>query len=412
MENKKKSLGEKLLAYIGSLLRALFNVPIRLKFVLPVLIILVVGSVFYTRQTMIEKVGGKADYAEAMQYIEIKDLAEENYISGVNRTAMGDAAASAMVSNLGDKWSYYMSPDEYKSYQLYYANEYSGIGMSLAKLEGGGFQVVSVSADSPAARAGLSAGMIITSVDGTDVIGSDLDTVRTLIRSKMNASFVLGIGNGKDSVTVDCSGGYASSVTYLLEQTEAGYVQILDFEAGTGDDAIAAIEDLLYQGASSLVLDLRDNPGGIPGEVQKLLDYLLPSGDMFYSVNNSGKKLAYTSDSVCIQVPMCVITNSATYAEAEVCAAVLQELGWATVVGEPTTGMTRTQEVIELTNGAAMRLSTRSYLTANGTDICDKGGVVPDMIVYNTVTGAEQEDQNDTNFKYDEQLTAALKYLS
>lgn len=253
------SLGTRLMNAVVNVLTAILNIRIRFKYVLLAFIIFVGGAIGITYKHMLDLVGGKDDFDEAKRYIEIKDVVQDQYIDDVSRQTLGDYAAAAMVSGLADNWSYYMSADEYKTYQLNSANEYSGIGMSIMKQDDGSFQVVSVNADSPAGLAGLGAGDVITSVDGEDITNMSLDEARKLIRSKMNGKFTLGLGR-KNSIEVDCSSVYQSAVNYRLEKTEAGYVQILNFEAGSGDDAIAAVEDLLNQGAVALCIDLRGQP--------------------------------------------------------------------------------------------------------------------------------------------------------
>lgn len=412
------SLGTRLMNAVVNVLTAILNIRIRFKYVLLAFIIFVGGAIGITYKHMLDLVGGKDDFEEAKRYIEIKDVVEEEYIDEVSRQTLGDYAAAAMVSGLADKWSYYMSADEYKTYQLNSANEYSGIGMSIMKQDDGSFQVVSVNADSPAGLAGLGAGDVITAVDGEDITSMSLDEARKLIRSKMNGKFTLGLGR-KNSIEVDCSSVYQSAVNYRLEKTEAGYIQILNFEAGSGDDAIAAVEDLLNQGAVALCIDLRGNPGGLDTECAKFLDYLLPNGTLFIETDKQGNEKVTTSDGMCIQLPMCVLVNAETFGEAEVCAAVLQEYQWATVLGEATTGKTRTQETIPLEDGSALRLSTGTYLTGNRTDISAKGGVVPDLILYNsdasatgTTDGTVGESTGVGASSNDEQLMQALKLLS
>ena len=412
------SLGTRLMNAVVNVLTAILNIRIRFKYVLLAFIIFVGGAIGITYKHMLDLVGGKDDFDEAKRYIEIKDVVEEQYIDEGSRQTLGDYAAAAMVSGLADKWSYYMSADEYKTYQLNSANEYSGIGMSIMKQDDGSFQVVSVNADSPAGLAGLGAGDVITAVDGEDITSMSLDEARKLIRSKMNGKFTLGLGR-KNSIEVDCSSVYQSAVNYRLEKTEAGYIQILNFEAGSGDDAIAAVEDLLNQGAVALCIDLRGNPGGLDTECAKFLDYLLPNGTLFIETDKQGNEKVTTSDGMCIQLPMCVLVNAETFGEAEVCAAVLQEYQWATVLGEATTGKTRTQETIPLEDGSALRLSTGTYLTGNRTDISAKGGVVPDLILYNsdasatgTTAGTVGESTGVGASSNDEQLMQALKLLS
>ncbi len=412
-----KKYFKRLLASIGRMLARLFNVGIPLKVVL-ILVLLVGGlAVGLTYSGMMKKVGGKDDYAEAMRYIEIKDAVADNYIDAADREKMGQSAAAAMVSGLGDKWSYYMTPDEYKSYKLSSANEYSGIGMSIAKEENGSFRVVSVNAGSAAAEAGVSAGMIITDVDGESLRGMSEDEVRTLIRSKLNSKFTLGVQGGE--LTVDCKRTHQSAVNYRKEKTDAGYVQIYNFEAGSAQEAIDAIEALLDQNIVALCIDVRGNAGGLASETEKLLNYLLPSGVVFYTTDRQGNEVAAESDGMCIQLPMVVLINGETYAEAEVFAAAMQEYQWATLFGETTTGSTRDQETIELSDGSAIRLSTKSYLTPNHVDISANGGVVPEMIIYNsdpstagTTLGTTGGAQGTASTSNDEQLMAALTFLS
>ena len=413
-----KKIFRRFLGAIGRALSRLFNFGIPLKIMLIVCILIGALAVGLTYSKMMKKVGGKDDYEEAMRYIEIKDVISNHYIDEADRVRMGQSAAAAMVAGLGDKWSYYMSPDEYKSYKLSSANEYSGIGMSISKEENGYFRVISVNTGSAAADAGVAAGMIITAVDGESIRELSEDSARTLIRSKLNDKFTLSISGGNE-LTVDCRKSHQSAVNYRKEKTDAGYVQIFNFEAGSAQEVRDAIEALLEQNIVALCIDVRGNAGGLAEETRQLLDYLLPAGTVFYTADRNGKETSFDSDSMCIQLPTVVLISGETYAEAEVFAASLQEYRWATIFGEATTGSTRDQETIELSDGSAIRLSTKSYLTPNRVDISAKGGVVPDMIVYNsdpsstgTTQGTTGGEQGTASVSNDEQLMAALTFLS
>ena len=410
----------RLFGAIGNVISAFFDIGIRLKYVVILLLLVGGGTYAITYYTVLDKVGGKEDFDEAMRYIEIKDKIDEYFIDPVDRRAMGDRAAAAMVSGLGDNWSYYMSEDQYRTYKISSATEYSDIGMSLVEdTASGGFQVLAVSPNSPAALAGLKVGMVITGIDLQKVTGYSIEDVRTLIRSKLNTKFYMEINGGQYTIMVDCSEISAVGVNYRMEKTDAGYVQINDFEVGSGQAAVDAIEKLLAQKAVALVIDLRGNPGGLTSEVATLLDYLLPRGRLFSEIDKSGKEVVTESDGLCIQLPMCVLVNSETFREAELCAAVLQEYNWAAVIGEPTVGNTRTQDTIPLEDGSALRLSTGSYLTSKGVDISQKGGVIPDTIVYNADASATGTTQGTTggqdgtaSTSDDVQLMQALNFLS
>ena len=414
-----KELFLRLLAKLYLSIKKLFRTGIPLIVVVILCVLVWAATYFITHNSIMDKVGGDTEYDEAMRYIEIKNVIDEHYIDPVNRAVMADDAAAAMVAGLGDPWSYFLTADEYRTYQLSSANDYADIGMSIVKDDsGGGFQVISVYPDSPAARAGVMNGMVIIAVDGESLDGYTTDAVRTLIRSKLNTKFFLDFNNGT-RIEVDCSTVNVGSVTFRLEKTGAAYIQIHNFEAGSGQAAVDAIEYLLKQGAVSLVIDLRNNPGGLSSEAAILLDYLLPAGRLFSEVDKKGTVSVTESDSMNLQMPTCVLINSGTFREAELFAAVLKEWGWATLMGEPTTGNTRTQETIPLSDGSAIRLSTKSYLTPSGVDLCAAGGVVPDFIVFNsdesatgTTQGTTGGEDGTASISNDEQLMAALRLLS
>ena len=414
-----KKILRRLFGGVGIFLSRLFSLGIPLWVVLLLLVLGIFGAHTIARNEVIKTVGGKEDYAEAMRYIEIKDTIDQKYIDQVDRKSMGYSAATAMVSGLGDAWSRFLTDDEYKTYQLSSSNEYSDIGMSLVKDASGGFQVVTVYPDSPAAKSGVVIGMIIMAVDGESVTDLSTDEVRTLIRSKMSDKFTLTIPGMSDPLEVDCSTTNTEAVNYRLEKTGAGYVQIHNFEAGSGQACVDAVEYLLSQGAVALVIDVRENAGGLTTEAAIFLDYLLPAGRLFSDISKDGTERITESDSMSLQLPMVVLINEGSVREAELFAQVLKDYRWATLIGEPTTGNTRTQETIVLSDGSALRLSTHSLLSPSGTDIAAAGGVIPDMIVFNrdasatgTTEGTVGGEEGTASTSDDTQLMEALRYLS
>ena len=208
--------------------------------------------------------------------------------------------------------------------------------------------------------------------------------MQSTIRAKLNKTLKLTVQDtaGKSqTVTLDCTVIYTDPVTYKLMDNGVGYVRIRNFETGGGTRAVQAVDKLLDLGAKSLVFDLRDNPGGLLSELITILDHLLPQGDLFVSVDGSGKETVTQSDSVCVKVPMAVIVNGNTYSAAEFFAAALREYDWATIVGQNTTGKGRSQTTIALPDGSAVHISSRKYLTPNRVDLSEQGGLVPDVVV-------------------------------
>lgn len=408
------TLLKNLLMAVGRALHRFFSLRLPLR-VLVILLALGVGATWMlTSSNMKKEVGGEADFEEAQRYIEIKDILEKYYIDPVDRNSLGQSAAAAMVSGLGDRWSTFMTADEYKTFQISSANEVSGAGISTVKQGSDGFQVTLVNIDSPAARGGLNPGMLITAIDDIDVRKLDADEFRTMIRSRLNTTFTLTVAGQKDPIKVNCRSGYVSPVSYKIERTGAGNIRIENFEAGSGEAMIAAFEDLLHQNVNKFVIDIRDNPGGLVEELRTALDYLLPQGELFVLRDKSGREEVFCSDNSSLKTDICVLINGQTYGEAEIFAAVMQEANWATIIGERSSGRTRVQQTIEISDGSAIRLSTRSFMTANRVDIAQNLGVVPDIIVYNVVSDLDKINEGNGMAAYasDPQLRTALERLS
>ena len=364
------------------------------------------------------KFGGVSNFKLAQKLAEVKDVIDDNYIGESADQDIIDSASAAMVTATGDQWSYYMTPEEYVAYQMYSANEYAGIGVTIqAESTGGGYRVVAVTADSPAEKAGLTAGDIILSVDGEDVSGMSLVEVQQLIRSKVDRTIaftIRGTDGQSRNVSVDCTVIHTNPVTFELMEGNIGYIRITNFESGSGDGAVKAIDQLLSDGASALIFDVRGNPGGKLTELITLLDHVLPEGDIFVSVDKSGKETVTTSDNLCVKVPMCVLVNGSTYSAAEFFAAALQEYDWATIVGEQTSGKGRSQTTIVLSDGSAVHISSAKYLTPQRNDLSETGGLVPDIVrsqVTETVTDPDTGETIEQESETDAQLEAAIAAL-
>ena len=378
----------------GRVVKAFFGIKIRF-WALILACVLCVGVTYgLTVQRERGRIGSEENYSQAMKYLEIKNVIDEKYVGTVNEESVSAAAFDAMVSALGDQWSYYMSPSEYSAYKLYSANQYVGLGVQVDKdAETGGLKITGVNSGTPADNAGLEAGDIILAVAGTDITGMTVGDARSFISSNLGESVKLKIRDkdGNESeLSVNCELIYTSPVTYRMLSGSIGYVQILNFDSGAADAAIKAIETLLGQGALGFVFDVRTNPGGLLSELTTLLDYLLPSGNIFISVDKAGNQTPTESDSVCLDMPMAVLVNADTYSAAEFFAAALQDYNWAEIVGERTTGKSRSQQTIELSDGSAVHLSTARYLTPAGIDLAEQGGLIPDQEVALTATGDAQ----------------------
>lgn len=364
-----------------------FNKKLKLTHLIIVCLIVAALTAGATYALTIGGIGSKQYFDDAKAYVEIEKIINENYIGSVDDDTLFNAAASAMVRSIDDKWSYYMSPEEYAAYKLTSSNEYAGIGISVKQNDSGDFEIFSVDSGTPAEAAGLTAGQLIVSVDGQPVADMTLSEMQELIRSKLNKDFPMVVSDKKGnevSVTVACEIIYKDPVSSRMLDGNIGYIKIANFEAGSSEGTINAIERLVAEGATSFIFDVRNNPGGLLSELVSLLDYLLPDGDLFISVDKQGNETVKTSDKICLSSKMAVLVNANTYSAAEFFAAALQEYDWATIVGEHTTGKARSQITLELSNGGAVHISTHKYLTPDRVDLSEVGGIKPDIEAVNT----------------------------
>ncbi len=313
---------------------------------------------------------------------ELEGLIDKYFIGEVDQAAVDDAVADAMVSALGDRWSYYMTAEEYLSYQDTMANSYVGVGITVqAREDGQGLDIIAVTAGSPAEEAGIQRGDILTAVGDTTVAGLSASEVGKLIKGPEGTTV---------SVTVDRAG---ERLDFTLErrriETPVATLELLDgialitienFDSRCAQETIAAIESAQAQGAKALIFDVRNNPGGYKDELVQVLDYLLPEGVLFRAEDYSGKTSVDRSDAACVELPMAVLVNGNSYSAAEFFAAALEEYGAAVVVGEQTSGKGYFQSSFELSDGSAVVLSIGKYYTPQGNSLADVG-LTPEVSV-------------------------------
>lgn len=314
---------------------------------------------------------------------ELEQIITENFIGQADMEKAKDAAADAMVEALGDRWSYYISADAYASYLENKNNAYVGIGITiLAREDGEGFDILEVTPGGSAQEGGILPGDILVEAEGKSVLEMNTDQVKDMIRGEVGTSVsVAVIRNGeKQTFTLERRSIKVAVATGKLLEGDIGLVRISNFNKNCAKDTIAVIKDLQTQGATMLIFDVRNNPGGYVREMLNLLDYLLPEGVLFRELDHLGNEDEAHSDAACLELPMAVLVNGSSYSAAEFFAAALDEYDWATVVGEQTTGKGYYQNTIKLSDGSAVNLSTGKYFTPSGKNLSDAGGLTPDVI--------------------------------
>ena len=345
---------------------------------------------------------------------ELKSVIDDYFIGEADMTKAEDAAASAMINALGDKWSYYISAEDYAAHMENKNNAYVGIGITITVREDGtGEDIVGVTPGGSAQEAGILPGDILIKVDGTSIAGMNTDQVSSLVRGEEGTSLTVTVlRNGAEmDFTLKRQTVRVQVATGELLEGNIGLVRIANFNTNCAKETIAAIEELQEQGATKLIFDVRNNPGGYVKEMIKVLDYLLPEGVLYRDLDCYGNEGEERSDKSCLELPIAVLVNGNSYSAAEFFAACLQEKQWAVVVGEHTTGKGHYQNTIRLDDGSAVNLSTGKYFTPNGVNLTETGGIVPDVI--------ETVDRETAALIYaqaipaaeDTQIQAAVKYL-
>ena len=314
---------------------------------------------------------------------QLEGLIADFYIGEVNQTELEDAAAAAMISATGDRWSYYIPASEYDAYRETSENAYVGIGITISVAhDGSGLQIMEVNSGSSAEEAGLQVDDVITAIEGRDAAGMTTTDARNLVRGKEGTKVMLTVWRAGETFTVPVTRRKieVAVATGVLLNGNTGLVTIENFDDRCASESIAAIESLLEQGADRLILDVRNNPGGYAHELVKLLDYLLPEGDLFRTVDYAGRESVDRSDAAFLDIPMAVLVNRDSYSAAEFFAAALQEYDAAIAVGEKTTGKGRFQSTFTMNDGSAAALSIGNYFTPKGVSL-EGVGITPDVEV-------------------------------
>lgn len=319
-----------------------------------------------TRQVMFY--GSKLD--------QVRAVLDYYFIGDVDQKKLEDAASAAMVYALGDRWSYYMTAEEYQNYLQTMSNSYVGIGITVQlRSDGQGFDVTNVVSGGPAQQAGIAPGDVVIAVDGTTAIGLTVSEMSALVRGRENTQVKLTVLRGQErkEFTVTRKTFQTPVATAQMLEGNIGLITIENFDQRCAKETIAAIESLTSQGAAALIFDVRNNPGGYKTEMLEVLDYLLPEGPLFRSEDYQGKQSVDYSDEKHLDIPMAVLVNLSSYSAAEFFAAALEEYDAAVTVGEKTFGKGYFQNTIPLPDGSAINISVGKYTTPKGVSLAGVG---------------------------------------
>lgn len=318
-------------------------------------------------------------------------LEEEYLYDDYNKKEMDEAAVKAYVEAVDEPYTHYYTEEEFESYIGAVEDSYVGIGVVISVDEKAKkIVVVAPTKDSPAYKAGILSGDYIIAVDGVPYGGDKMDECVTAIKNGRAGTKVT-IKIERDGKETDYTIGRASissnSVESEMINDEIGYLKISSFntnELGSNESTFTEfksnIEILTNKGMKKLIIDLRDNPGGVLDVVCKISDYLLPEGIITYTETKKGERTEYKSDANELNIPIVVLINGNSASAAEILTGALKDFGRAEIVGVQSFGKGIVQSVLPFTDGSGMSLTTAKYYTPSG--VCIHGvGIEPDYVV-------------------------------
>ena len=324
-------------------------------------------------------------YEKSAKMVKAEMLCEyiqDVYYKDVDVDVLADGMYKGMVESLGDKYSEYMTAEEYKAWQEDMNGAFYGVGltMQVSKKDKGHFTVVSVVKDSPAEKAGFIEGDIVTKVDGKtyDSLNSAVKNIRGEKGTKVTLTYIRD-GSEKE-ITLVREEITISSVGSSMLDNKVGYILITSFSENTGKEFEEAVSKLEKEGAKSLVIDLRNNGGGFVDQGIMVADELLGKCTVVEYIDNNGNKSYSYSDADKTKLPYAVLVNGATASASEIVTAAIKDNKGGIIVGTKTFGKGIIQSTKRIKDGSAIKLTIMEYRSPDGHVIHEKG-IKPDYVV-------------------------------
>lgn len=345
---------------------------------------------------------------------EVRRILAESYYQDVDENALVEGAIRGMMNALKDPYTFYYSSEEMSKHAQDMGAGYCGMGMLVQKNGDGFIEVVRVYANGPAAAAGIVGGDLILAINGSPVSGADALGLNEAVSRMCVCSgekVRVAVKRGEETLNFDITPGEVSvdNIAFSMADDHIGYISIFQFGGNAVEEFQQALESLVQRGAKGLIVDVRNNPGGLLDDVVKIADDLLGEGRIVYTEDRQGNRQEYDSDDAHCDLPMAILVNGMSASASEILAAALQDHGRALVVGEQTYGKGIVQTLITFEeDGAGMQYTSASYYTPSGRSIHGTG-VTPDLVVrakegFNSYSGIP-------DLENDLQLQAALAQL-
>ena len=347
--------------------------------------------------------------AKTINYL--KGFIEEHYVGEMDEEKMTQSAIKGYVAGLGDEYSEYISPDEMQEYMEDATGKYVGIGVYITtNTQTNQIVILMPIEQSPAEAAGLKAGDVITKVDGTEYTGEQLDEASDKMKGEEGSKVTLTILRGEETfdVEVERKTVQVNHVKAKMLENQIGYIEIDSFDDGTAKEFEEKYRELKNQNLKSLIIDLRNNGGGIVDEAVDIADLMIEKGKTILitkSKNNEEEQTKAEKERT-ITVPVVVLVNEYSASASEILAAALKENDNATLVGQKTYGKGIIQTVYSMSDGSGLKLTTEEYFTPNHNKIHEVG-ITPDV----EVSLPEGKTLYDIEDNEDTQLQKAIELL-
>ena len=340
---------------------------------------------------------------------ELQKTIEENYYVPVDRDALFQGIYKGLFHGIGDPYSAYLTKKEYEELMISTSGEYQGIGVTVEPQENGYINVVAPIEGTPADQAGILPRDKIIRVDDEDFDASSIDMAVQRMRGKPGTPVKITVLRGMEEVDFNLIRASIVLETIKTEMLEPdiGYIRITSFEERTSDDFRKALKELVSRGIKGLVIDLRDNPGGLVDSSVEIADRLLSEGIITYTEDRRGSKVYYKSDSNHIEIPYTVLINGNSASASEILAGAIKDNEGGVLIGTRTYGKGIIQSISRLESGDAVKLTVMQYFSPNGS-IIHKVGIEPDYVV--EITEDDFVDGMLTR-QNDRQLQKALEVL-
>jgi carboxyl-terminal processing protease len=324
--------------------------------------------------------------SDASKLIKVLAIIKARYVEEVPVSNLMSGAVKGLVSGLNDPHSVYMDAQVYKEFQIETEGSFGGVGIVIGTKEGKGLTVVAPIEGTPGERAGIKSGDLIIKIDGYNTKDMNQEEAVNKIRGPEGSQVILAIKREGERELKDYILTRANiqlkTVSGKMLENGVGYIRIAMFNETTSADFTKVFQDLANQGMKVIILDLRDNPGGLLDECVKVARHLVPKGPIVSVVGRDGKSEVHSSYLEQIKYPLAVLVNGGSASASEIVAGAVQDTKSGTLIGSKTYGKGSVQTIFALNDGTAVKLTIAKYLTPGGRSINGKG-VEPDIEVVN-----------------------------